>query len=40
MKSRRDFRDFYRSFATVMGAQMTISFVNTALTVIHESRFS
>jgi predicted PurR-regulated permease PerM len=26
------FRDFYRSFATVMGAQITISLVNTALT--------
>jgi predicted PurR-regulated permease PerM len=26
------FRDFYRSFATVMGAQMTISLINTALT--------
>jgi predicted PurR-regulated permease PerM len=28
------FRDFYRSFATVMGAQLTISLVNTALTAI------
>jgi predicted PurR-regulated permease PerM len=28
------FRDFYRSFATVMGAQITISLVNTALTGI------
>ena len=28
------FRDFYRSFATVMGAQITISFVNTGLTAI------
>ena len=28
------FRDFYRSFATVMGAQITISFINTALTAI------
>jgi predicted PurR-regulated permease PerM len=26
------FRDFYRSFATVMGAQITISLINTALT--------
>jgi predicted PurR-regulated permease PerM len=26
------FRDFYRSFATVMGAQLTISLMNTALT--------
>src|SRR5712691_3426822 len=26
------FRDFYRSFATVMGAQLTISLINTALT--------
>jgi predicted PurR-regulated permease PerM len=26
------FRDFYRSFAAVMGAQMTISLINTALT--------
>jgi len=30
----RRFRDFYRSFATVMGAQITISFINTALTAI------
>lgn len=28
------FRDFYRSFATVMGAQITISFINTVLTAI------
>jgi predicted PurR-regulated permease PerM len=28
------FRDFYRSFALVMGAQMTISFINTVLTAI------
>jgi predicted PurR-regulated permease PerM len=28
------FRDFYRSFATVMGAQLTISVINTALTSI------
>ena len=28
------FRDFYRSFATVMGAQLTISVINTALTAI------
>jgi predicted PurR-regulated permease PerM len=28
------FRDFYRSFATVMGAQITISLVNTGLTAI------
>ncbi len=28
------FRDFYRSFATVMGAQMTISAINTVLTAI------
>jgi predicted PurR-regulated permease PerM len=28
------FRDFYRSFALVMGAQMTISLINTALTAI------
>ncbi|HEU0210195.1 MAG TPA: AI-2E family transporter [Candidatus Udaeobacter sp.] len=28
------FRDFYRSFATVMGAQMMISLINTALTAI------
>jgi predicted PurR-regulated permease PerM len=28
------FRDFYRSFATVMGAQITISLVNTVLTAI------
>src|SRR6058998_4391808 len=28
------FRDFYRSFATVMGAQITISLINTALTSI------
>ena len=28
------FRDFYRSFATVMGAQITISLINTALTAI------
>jgi predicted PurR-regulated permease PerM len=26
------FRDFYRSFSTVMGAQITISLINTALT--------
>jgi predicted PurR-regulated permease PerM len=26
------FRDFYRSFATVMGAQITISLINTAVT--------
>jgi predicted PurR-regulated permease PerM len=30
----RRFRDFYRSFATVMGAQITISIINTALTAI------
>src|SRR5437016_6157392 len=30
----RRFRDFYRSFATVMGAQITISPINTALTAI------
>ena len=30
----RRFRDFYRSFATVMGAQITISLINTALTSI------
>jgi predicted PurR-regulated permease PerM len=28
------FRDFYRSFATVMGAQITISLINTTLTAI------
>jgi predicted PurR-regulated permease PerM len=28
------FRDFYRSFATVMGAQITISLINSALTAI------
>jgi predicted PurR-regulated permease PerM len=28
------FRDFYRSFATVMGAQITISLVNTILTAL------
>src|SRR5213592_3997471 len=28
----RRFRDFYRSFATVMGAQITISLINTMLT--------
>src|SRR5436305_6558457 len=28
------FRDFYRSFATVMGAQITISLINTALTAM------
>ena len=28
------FRDFYRSFATVMGAQITISLINTLLTSI------
>jgi predicted PurR-regulated permease PerM len=28
----RRFRDFYRSFATVMGAQITISLINTVLT--------
>src|SRR5437870_3856008 len=28
------FRDFYRSFATVMGAQITISVINTVLTAI------
>jgi predicted PurR-regulated permease PerM len=28
------FRDFYRSFATVMGAQLTISLINTGLTSI------
>lgn len=28
------FRDFYQSFATVMGAQITISLINTALTGI------
>ena len=28
----RRFRDFYRSFATVMGAQITISLINTLLT--------
>ncbi|MEY2541809.1 MAG: hypothetical protein QOI22_1411 [Verrucomicrobiota bacterium] len=30
----RRFRDFYRSFATVMGAQITISLINTTLTSI------
>lgn len=30
----RRFRDFYRSFATIMGAQITISLINTALTAI------
>jgi predicted PurR-regulated permease PerM len=30
----RRFRDFYRSFGTVMGAQITISLINTALTAI------
>src|SRR5712691_4302340 len=30
----RRFRDFYRSFATVMGAQITISLINTMLTSI------
>jgi predicted PurR-regulated permease PerM len=30
----RRFRDFYRSFATVMGAQITIALINTALTAI------
>src|SRR5438046_10577697 len=28
------FRDFYRSFATVMGAQLTISVINTTLTAV------
>ena len=28
------FRDFYRSFATVMGAQITISLINTILTAV------
>jgi predicted PurR-regulated permease PerM len=28
------FRDFYRSFALVMGAQMTISLINTVLTAV------
>jgi predicted PurR-regulated permease PerM len=28
------FRDFYRSFATVMGAQITISLINTVLTAV------
>src|SRR6266496_6523 len=28
------FRDFYRSFATVIGAQMTISLINTILTAL------
>ncbi len=28
------FRDFYRSFSTVMGAQITISLINTGLTAI------
>src|SRR5947208_6872290 len=28
------FRDFYRSFATVMGAQLTISLINTTLTAV------
>src|SRR5207249_8907909 len=28
------FRDFYRSFAIVIGAQITISLINTALTAI------
>lgn len=28
------FRDFYRSFATVMGAQITISLINTLLTAL------
>src|SRR5713101_4921056 len=28
------FRDFYRSFSTVMGAQITISLINTILTAI------
>jgi predicted PurR-regulated permease PerM len=28
------FRDFYRSFATVMGAQITISLINTTLTAM------
>jgi predicted PurR-regulated permease PerM len=28
------FRDFYRSFATVMGAQIVISFINTVLTAV------
>ena len=28
------FRDFYRSFATVMGAQITISLINTTLTAL------
>lgn len=31
------FREFYHSFATVMGAQMTISFINTILTAIFVS---
>src|SRR6476469_7485787 len=30
----RRFRDFYRSFATVMGAQITISLINTSLTAL------
>jgi predicted PurR-regulated permease PerM len=30
----RRFRDFYLSFATVMGAQITISLINTALTAL------
>src|SRR5215510_11829573 len=30
----RRFRDFYRSFATVMGAQIMISLINTVLTAI------
>ena len=34
------FRDFYRSFATVMGAQITISLINTVLTAIFLSPFT
>src|SRR4029077_7220199 len=30
----RRFRDFYRSFATVMGAQITISLINTEFTAL------
>ena len=36
----RRFRDFYRCFATVMGAQITISLINTVLTVGFCPRFS
>ena len=36
----RRFRDFYRSFATVMGAQITISLINTVLMRSSSRRFT